>query len=243
MRYEDVDEAAARAVIAKVRADGDRDLTEIESKAIFEAYGLPVASTSLAAIEDEAVTQAAAINGSVVLKIVSPDILHKSDAGGVKVNVEGEEAVRKYFREILANAKAYKPDADIHGIAVQEMAPWGSEVILGSVNDPTFGPTVMFGLGGIFVEILRDVTFRVAPVSSEQAFKMLSDINGAQILEGARGEAPKDRKVLAEAVSRYSQMIFDLGDEILETDANPVLVYDEGDGICIVDARVILKGK
>ena len=240
-KYTDVDEAAARAIIAKVRADGDRDMTEIESKGIFESYGLPVASTRLAASEDEAVAKAAAVDGPVVLKIVSPDILHKSDAGGVKVNVEGEEAVRTYYREILANAKAYKPDADVHGIAVQEMAPWGTEVILGSVNDATFGPTVMFGLGGIFVEILKDVTFRVAPVSSEQAFRMLSDINGAPILEGARGEEPKDRAALAEVLSRYSQMIVDLGDEVLETDANPVIVYDEGDGVCIVDARIILK--
>jgi len=189
------------------------------------------------------VIKAVAVNGPVVLKIVSPDILHKSDAGGVKVNVEGEEDVRKYFREIIANAKAYKPDADIHGIAVQEMAPWGTEVILGSVNDATFGPTIMFGLGGIFVEILKDVTFRVAPVSPEQGLRMLSDINGAPILEGARGEAPKDRKALAEVLSRYSQMICDLGDEVLETDANPVIVYDEGDGVCIVDARVILSAK
>jgi len=243
VRYQDVDEAAARAVIAKVRSEGDRAMTEIESKAIFEAYRLPVAHTRLATTEDEAVAKAVAVNGPVVLKIVSPDILHKSDAGGVKVNVEGEEAVRKYFREILANAKAYKPDADIHGIAVQEMAPWGTEVILGSVNDATFGPAVMFGLGGIFVEILKDVTFRVAPVSPEQSLKMLSDINGAPILEGARGETPKDRKALAEVLSRYSQMIDDLGDEILETDANPVIVYDEGDGVCIVDARIILKAE
>jgi acetate---CoA ligase (ADP-forming) len=243
VRYEDVDEAAARAVITKVRAEGDREMTEIESKAIFEAYGLPVAHTRLAATADEAVALATAVNGPVVLKIVSPDILHKSDAGGVKVNVEGEEAVRNYYREIIANAKAYKPDADVHGIAVQEMAPWGTEVILGSVNDATFGPTVMFGLGGIFVEILKDVTFRVAPVSPEQSFKMLSDINGAPILEGARGEAPKDREALADVLSRYSQMIGDLGDEVLETDANPVIVYDEGDGVCIVDARIILKDK
>jgi acetate---CoA ligase (ADP-forming) len=240
-KFEDVDEAAARAVIAKVRAADDRAMTEIESKAIFEAYGLPVANTRLAVTEDEAVAKAAAVGGPVVLKIVSPDILHKSDAGGVKVNVEGEEAVRTYFREIIANAKAYKSDADIHGIAVQEMAPWGTEVILGSVNDATFGPTVMFGLGGIFVEILKDVTFRVAPVSPEQSFKMLSDINGAPILEGARGENPKDREALAEVLSRYSQMICDLGDEIQETDANPVIVYDEGEGVCIVDARIILK--
>jgi acetyltransferase len=128
-------------------------------------------------------------------------------------------------------------------VAVQDMAPWGTEVILGSVNDPTFGPTVMFGLGGIFVEIMKDVTFRVAPVSAEQGLKMLSDIKGAPILAGARGEEPKDREALAEVLSRYSQMIWDLGDEIKESDANPVIVYDEGDGVCVVDARIILKSQ
>lgn len=242
-RFEDVDEAAARAIIAKVRSEGERGVTEVESKAIFEAYGMPVAKTSLAETVDQAVAKAAAIDGPVVLKIVSPDILHKSDAGGVKVNVSGEEAVRAAFSEIIANAKDYNADADIHGVAVQEMAPWGTEVILGSINDPTFGPTVMFGLGGIFVEIMKDVTFHVAPVPVAQGLNMLSDIKGAPILSGARGEAPKDRQALAEVLSRYSQMIWDLGDEIKESDANPVIVYDEGDGVCVVDARIILKDK
>jgi acetyltransferase len=121
------------------------------------------------------------------------------------------------------------------------MAPWGTEVILGSIDDPTFGPTVMFGLGGIFVEILKDVTFRVAPVSPERALEMLDDINGAPILKGARGEEPRDRQALAEVLSRYSQMIYDLEDEIAESDANPVLVYEESKGVTVVDARIILK--
>jgi acetate---CoA ligase (ADP-forming) len=241
VRYEDVDEAAARAVIAKVRSEGERDLTEWEARSVFAAYGLPVARMRLAAAEDEAVAAASELGGPVVLKIVSPDILHKSDAGGVKVNIQGETAVQEAFREIIANAKAYNPDADIHGVAVQDLAQKGTEVILGSVNDVTFGPMVMFGLGGIFVEILKDVTFRVAPVSSEQSFKMLSDINGAPILEGARGEAPKDREALAEVLSRYSQMIYDLRDEVKESDANPALVYEEGKGVCVVDTRIILK--
>jgi acetyltransferase len=241
-RFEDVDEAAARKIIEEVRADqNERGVTEVESKAIFKAYGLPVAKTQLAESEDRAVELAESTGYPVVMKIVSPDILHKSDADGVKVNINGEAEVREAYNEILKNARAYKEDADIDGIAIQEMAPWGTEVILGSVNDPTFGPSVMFGLGGIFVEILKDVTFRVAPVSADQAFTMLSDINGAPILEGARGEEPKDRQALAEVLSRYSQMIYDLRDEVLETDANPVIVYDEGDGVIIVDARIILK--
>jgi acetyltransferase len=242
-RFEDVDEELARSVIEKVRAHSDRNMTEIESKAIFKAYGLPVAKTELAESEDKAVELAEEVGYPVVMKIMSPDILHKSDAGGVEVEIEDEAGVRAAFQKIMKNAKAYKADADIHGIAVQEMAPWGTEVILGSVDDPTFGPTVMFGLGGIFVEILKDVTFRVAPVSPDQGFKMLSDIKGAPILAGARGEASRDREALAEVLSRYSQMITDLSDEVSESDANPVIVYEEGDGVTIVDARIILKDK
>lgn len=177
------------------------------------------------------------------MKIVSPEILHKSDAGGVKVNIKDEAGAREAFQTILANAKKYKADANIHGIAVQEMAAWGTEIILGSINDPTFGPTVMFGLGGIFVEVLKDVTFRVAPVSADDAEKMIGEIRGAPILAGVRGEAPRDRKALAEVLSRYSQMINDLNDEIAESDANPVLVYEQGKGVKVVDARIILKKK
>ena len=189
-----------------------------------------VTKTDLATSEDEAVELAKKIGFPVVMKIVSPDILHKSDAGGVKVNIKDEAAVREAYRTILANAKNYKADANIHGIAIQEMAPWGTEVILGSVNDPTFGPTMMFGLGGIFVEVLKDVTFRVAPVASNQALRMLGEIRGAPILAGVRGEKPRDKAALAETICRYSTMILDLADEIAESDANPVLVYEEGKG-------------
>ena len=239
--YSDTDREKALDVISKARKEGRDALTEIESKQVFSAYGLDVTHAKIATSEEEAISFAEEIGFPIVMKIVSPDILHKSDAGGVRVDVNSVEDVKKFYNEILANAKAYKADAEILGVVIQEMAPWGTEVILGSVNDPTFGPTVMFGLGGIFVEILKDVTFRVAPVSPDQAFKMLSDINGAPILEGARGEEPKDRKALAEVLSRYSQMIYDLRDEIKESDANPVLVYDEGKGVCVVDTRIILK--
>ncbi|MEN6410141.1 MAG: acetate--CoA ligase family protein [Anaerolineaceae bacterium] len=237
------DAKTARAIIAKAREDGRNALTEIEAKQVFAAYGLPVTHTSLARTEDEAVAMAAKVGYPVVMKIVSPEILHKSDAGGVKVNIKDEAAAREAFRTILVNAKKYNPDANIHGIAVQEMAPWGTEVILGSVNDPTFGPTTMFGLGGIFVEVLKDVTFRVAPVYESQAKRMLGEIRGAPILAGVRGESPRDRDALADVLCQYSNMILDLSDEISETDANPVLVYEEGKGLKVVDARIILKKK
>ena len=239
----DVDKTSAMKIIQHARNDGRDSLTEVEAKQVFEFYGLPVTKTLLSKSEEEAVALASGMGYPVVMKIVSPDILHKSDAGGVKVNVKDETSLRAAYNEILKNAKNYKSDADIHGIAVQQMAPWGTEVILGSVNDPSFGPTMMFGLGGIFVEVLKDVTFRVAPVSNHQARRMLSEIRGAPILAGIRGEKPRDHQALADTISRYSTMIIDLADEMSESDANPVLVYEEGRGVNIVDARIILKKK
>jgi acetyl coenzyme A synthetase (ADP forming)-like protein len=238
-----VDSSEARKVIAKARADGRTALTEIEAKQIFQIYGLPVTKTSLSTSEDEAVKLAEKTGYPVVMKIVSPDIIHKSDAGGVKVNIQDAAAVRDAYKNILANARTYKADANIHGIAIQEMAPWGTEVIMGSVNDPSFGPTQMFGLGGIFVEVLKDVTFRVAPVSRSLAAQMLTEIRGAPILDGVRGEAPRDKEALVDVLCKFSALIVDLADEIAETDANPVLVYEKGKGLKVVDARIILKKK
>jgi acetyl coenzyme A synthetase (ADP forming)-like protein len=235
--------AKAAKIIAVARGEGRSALTETEAKEIFAAYGLPIAQTRLAKSEDEAVEIAKAIGFPVVMKIISPDIIHKSDAKGVKVNIKDESGVRENYKTILANAKAYKVGADIHGVAVQEMAPWGTEVIVGSVNDPTFGPTVMFGLGGIFVEILKDVTFRVAPVNKSQIDQMLTEIRGAPMLKGVRGEMPRDRDALVDVLYQYAIMVSDLADEVSETDANPVLVYEEGKGVKVVDARIILKKK
>ncbi len=234
---------AAREIIQKARQDGRLALTEIEAKKVFSAYGLPVTEINLARNEAEAVAYAKQTGFPIVMKVVSPDIIHKSDAGGVKVNIKDEAGVRSAYHTILANCQAYKPNADIRGIAIQEMAPLGTEVIVGSINDPTFGPTVMFGLGGIFVEVLKDVTFRVAPVNKEQVMQMINEIRSVAILAGARGEAPRDREALAELLSSYASMVYDLRDEIAETDANPVLVYEEGKGLKVVDARIILKKK
>jgi acetyl coenzyme A synthetase (ADP forming)-like protein len=242
-RCDNQDKTKALAVIEAARKEGRDSLTEIEAKQVFAAYDLPVTKIALAKTEDEAVELASKTGFPVVMKIVSPDILHKSDAGGVKVNVKDEAGVRDTWKTIMANVKAYKPEADIHGIAIQEMAPWGTEVILGSINDASFGPTIMFGLGGIFVEVLKDVTFRVTPVTQGQARRMLSEIRGAPILKGARGEPPRDQVALVETICKFSNMILDLKDEISETDANPLLVYEEGKGLKVADARVILKPK
>ncbi len=233
----------AREIIAKARADGRGSLTEIEAKKVFAAYGLPVAETNLAKSEDEAVGLAVKTGFPIVMKVVSPDIIHKSDAGGVKVNIKDEAGVRSAYQAITKSCKAYNANADIRGIAVQEMAPLGTEVIVGSINDPTFGPTIMFGLGGIFVEVLKDVTFRVAPVNKELVAQMINEIHSVAILAGARGEAPRDRAALEDLLCRYAGMVYDLCDEVAETDANPVLLYGEGEGLIVVDARVILKKK
>ena len=235
------DSQTAREAIAQARERGRTGLTEIESRKIFAAYDLPVVDTRLARSEEEALDAAQDVGYPVVLKIVSHDILHKSDAGGVKVGIQNAQELSAAYQSLLKNAKQYKAEAVIEGVAVQEMAAEGTEVIIGSVNDPTFGPTVMFGLGGIFVEVLEDTTFRVAPVSTSEAASMLGEIRAAAILEGARGKGPLDCEALAETLSRYSEMAADLGDDIAETDANPCLVYEQGKGVKIVDARVILK--
>lgn len=236
-----VDRAAVKALLDGARKDGRKALTEVEAKKLFSLYGMSVARSELAKDEEEAVREANAIGYPIVMKIVSPDILHKSDARGVKVNIKDDDMVREWYKKILANAKEYKADARILGVCIQKMEDLGTEVILGSINDSAFGPTVMFGLGGIFVEVLKDVTFAVSPVTHNEALKMQSAIRGAKILAGARGEAPRDREAMARTISLYSQMILDLKDEIAETDANPIMLYEEGKGLKIVDARVILK--
>ncbi|MGV8027269.1 MAG: acetate--CoA ligase family protein [Anaerolineaceae bacterium] len=237
------DKKKALEVIQKARQDGRGALTEFEAKQVFEAYQMPVTHSIVSKSEDEAVRLAKEIGYPIVMKIVSPQILHKSDAGGVKVNIKDEAGVRSAYNQILQNAKAYNAAAEIHGVLVQEMAPMGTEVILGSVNDATFGPTVMFGLGGIFVEVLKDVTFRVAPFSKKQALEMMSEIKGAPILHGVRGELPRDVDALADTICKYAYMVLDLADEVSESDANPVLVYEQGKGLKVADARMILKKK
>ncbi len=234
----EVNRQKVEAIIGRARACGRNILTEPEAKEVFAAYGLPVPKGKLAKTAEDAVKIARAVEYPVVLKIVSPQIIHKSDAGGVKVNLKSDDEVRRAFEEIMENAEHYDPHANILGVYVQHMEPWGTETIIGSVNDPQFGPTVMFGLGGIFVEILKDVTFRIAPFSKEEAEDMVKEINGYRILKGARGEKPRDIKAIAEAVSRLSQLVWDFRDEIKEVDANPVIVYEKG--LSVVDARIIL---
>lgn len=215
----------------------NRNLFEQEAWALFRAYGIPTPRCSLAATAEEAAAAARAIGYPVVLKIVSRDILHKSEAGGVKVNLGDEPAVRAAFFEIMENAKQYKPEARIEGILVCEMLKPGVECIIGMTRDASFGPTLMFGLGGIFVEVLHDVSFRVLPLQEEDAEQMIREIKGFKLLEGIRGEKPKDVGALKELLMKTARMIEE-NPEIVELDINPCFVYEQG--AMPADARVML---
>lgn len=219
------------------KAENRNFLYEHEAKNLFALYNMPVTKIHVAKTEGEAVEAAEKIGYPIVLKIVSPQILHKSDAGGVIVGIDNEKGIRDGFNKIIENAKAYKADAEITGILVQEMAPKGTEIIVGSTTDPTFGPTLMFGLGGIFVEILKDVSFRVAPITKLDAAEMIDEIKAVKILEGARGMPPSHKPTLADILYKTSNMLMECP-EIKELDMNPVLAYP--DDARIVDARIIM---
>lgn len=214
-----------------------RNLTEPEARDLLSEYGLPLAKYRVATNAQEAVAAAAEIGYPVVLKIVSPDIVHKTDAGGVKVGLASPEAVGAAYEAIVANARNYKEDADIHGVMVTPMAEKGLEVIIGAVRDPQFGPVVMFGLGGVLVEIFRDVSFRVTPLTEADALAMVEEIKSAPLLKGYRGDSPKDTQALVQALLTVSQ-VMEENPQIKEIDLNPVFVYEKG--IVAVDARIIL---
>ncbi|MGH4028886.1 acetate--CoA ligase family protein [Actinomycetota bacterium Odt1-20B] len=227
-----------RELLDSVRAQGRTSLTAPEGKVIADAYGIAVPGEELATDVDEAVAYAARFEGPVVMKIVSPDILHKTDAGGVVVGVEGAAKVREAFHEIVDNARAYAPEARIEGVQVQELLPSGQEVIVGAVTDPTFGKVVAFGLGGVLVEVLKDVTFRLAPVDAHEASAMLDSIRAAEVLRGVRGGAAVDRWALAEQIRRVSELVTDFP-EIAEVDLNPVIATERS--AVAADIRVILS--
>jgi acetyltransferase len=225
-------------IIRAAREAGRGVLLEHEAKKLLHLHGAQAFKDVLAKDADAAVNAAKKIGGPVALKIVSPDILHKSDAGGVRLNLIDEADIRAAFEEILQNAAAYAPGADVRGVLVSPMAHRGLEVIIGTKIDDQFGPIIMFGLGGIMVEILKDVAFRVLPVSERSARKMMEDIKSAPILDGIRGEPPYDKKALKQTLLMCSELI-ESYPEIKEMDLNPIIVYKKG--INIVDARIILK--
>ncbi|MEM0017619.1 MAG: acetate--CoA ligase family protein [Candidatus Korarchaeum sp.] len=229
---------SAREILLRVKGDGRNFLLEHEAKSFVADYGIPVTRIKLAKSEDEAVRFANEIGFPVVLKIASPQVIHKSDVGGVKVNLRNEDDVRRAYREIVDNVRRRVPDARIEGILVQEFAPPGAELIIGLIRDPQFGPTVMFGLGGIFVEVFRDVSFRVAPLSEQDAETMIKEIKAYKLLTGFRGAEPVDINAIKDALIKVGRIGVE-NEEIAEMDLNPVIAYPKG--IKVVDARIILR--
>ena len=227
-----------KAIIEKALMENRKYLLESEAKKICEAYGIPVTRFKVATNEEEAVKFANEIGYPVVFKIVSPDVIHKSDVGGVILNIKNDEEAKKAYKQILENVKKHVPDAKIVGVFVQEMAPQGTEVIVGALKDSQFGPTVMFGLGGIFVEILKDVTFRIAPVTKEEAEEMIKEIKGYPILRGYRGKPPSDVEAIVDIIVKVSKLVTDFP-QISQLDLNPIFVYEKG--AKVIDARIILE--
>jgi len=225
-------------IIANAAKENRKYLLETEAKTICMEYGIPVTKFKLAKNEDEAVKFAEEIGFPVVLKIVSPDIIHKSDIGGVILNLKNAKEVKAAYKQIMENVKKRRKDAKILGVIVQEMAPPSTEVIVGAIKDPQFGPTLMFGLGGVFVEILKDVTFKVAPITEEEAREMLTEIKAYPLLKGYRNLPPADTEALVKILLNTSRLVTEHM-EIKELDLNPIMVYEKG--AKTVDARIILE--
>ena len=225
-------------IITQAKKEGRVALTEVEAKELLGKAGINVAPTKLAANKQEATSIAKTLGFPIVLKIVSPDVLHKSDAGGVKLNLNSEAEVASAYDAIMTSVKAKFPSAKILGMAVQKMSRPGTEVIIGMSKDPQFGPVLMFGLGGIFVEIMKDVSFRIVPLTKRDADEMIHEIKGFPVLQGYRGQEPASLAQLEDMLLKVSEFA-EKNPEVKELDLNPVLCYK--DGAIAVDARVILE--
>ncbi|MBI4640509.1 MAG: acetate--CoA ligase family protein [Candidatus Tectomicrobia bacterium] len=223
--------------VGEAKQQGRTALNEVESKDVLKTIGIPTTETRLATSRGEAVAFAKAIGFPVVLKIVSPDVLHKSDSGGVKLSINSEEEVKQAYDEILTSVKKAVPSAKIEGVSVQNMARSGLEVIIGLSKDPQFGPVLMFGIGGILVEIMKDVAFRIVPLTRRDAREMIREIKGYPLLEGYRGMEPANVPLLEEMILKVSNFA-DENPEVREMDLNPIYAYR--DGALAVDARIIL---
>ncbi|MQC18556.1 MAG: acetyl-CoA synthetase [Chloroflexi bacterium] len=224
-------------IIASARAEGRLLLTEVESKELLRKAGIRVARAHLARKPKDAVELAEKLGYPVVMKIVSTEIAHKSDVGGVVVGVKNASGVRQAFKEITERVKKAAPKASVDGIAVQTMAKPGTEVIVGATTDPQFGPVMMFGLGGVFVEVLKDVSFRIVPLEERDAQQMVREINGLPLLQGARGSAKADLGALEKMLMQVSDFMT-AHPEVAELDLTPVFAYSKG--AIAVDARIVL---
>lgn len=215
-----------------------RSLLETEAKKLLREYKIPVPDFKLIKSEDEIAGLAKEINFPIVMKIVSPDIIHKTDAGGVKLNIKDEKEAKLAYQGIISKAKKYNKEAKISGAIVYTMVPQGTEIIIGMMKDPHFGPVIMFGLGGIFVEVLKDISFRILPIEERDTREMITEIKGYEILKGTRGKPPRDIKAIEEVLMKVSKLTIE-NPEINEIDLNPVFVFNKG--LHVVDARIILK--
>lgn len=226
--------------IDKLREEGRSILTEFESKKILRQAGIPVVETRLARTQKEAVLLSQKMGFPVALKIASPDIVHKSDSGGVRLALNHVSEVRAAFREVMDDIKNQYPCAVIEGVSIQKMAKPGIEVIVGASKDPQFGPVIMFGLGGVFVEVLKDVSFRIIPIGRKDAQEMIEEIKGYPLLQGYRGKRPAHIPALIEILLKISRLMEE-NPEIKELDLNPVIAYEKG--ALAVDARIILESE
>jgi acyl-CoA synthetase (NDP forming) len=237
--FEDVQPDKVREILKKAKAEKRRFLPEPEAHAVLEAYGLPMLRSRMVPDVKSALDAAKEIGFPVALKIVSPDIIHKVDVGGVRLNLESEAEVKEAYGDLIQQVKSAKDNVEIWGVLVQEMVRGGKETILGMKRDPHFGALLMFGLGGIYVEVLRDVTFRIAPIRELGARNMIENIKGIKLLMGYRGEPPSDLEAIAQSLSRLSQLVTDFP-EIEEMDINPLIVLPAGSGARVVDARILI---
>ena len=229
--------SSATEIIGKARREGRAVLTEIESKQLLGSLGIPTTQMRLAASQQEAVAFSREIGYPCVLKVSSADITHKSDAGGVKVGLKSEQEVAEAYEAIMTSCRAKFPQAAIEGVTVQNMAKPGLEVIIGMATDPQFGPVLMFGLGGVWVEVLKDVSFKVVPLTKADAAKAVREIRAARLLDGFRGSDPVDKSALEDILLRVSEFVAETP-AVKEMDLNPIFAYP--DGAVAVDARVIL---
>lgn len=219
--------------------DGKKGLlSDDETRELFALYKLPLPQSAVAASADEAAAMAAKMGYPVVAKIASPQILHKTDIGAVRVNLKSEDDVRVAFTEIMANSKKHMPTATLQGVLIQQFLPAGSEFIVGAIKDPSFGHLVMAGLGGIYTELFRDTAFRIAPICEDEAYEMLRQLRSWKLLLGLRGKAQSDIAALATVIAGISHLVHDCP-RITELDLNPVLVWE--DRVVIADAKVVLE--
>ena len=235
-----VDKEKVKTVFDDVRKEGRTNLLEEEGYEVLSAYGFPTPKSILGTSKDQCVKAAREIGYPVVMKIVSADIIHKSDAGGVKVGLKSDDEVRAAFEAIVDNANKYRMNAKIKGVLVQEVVTSAKEIILGAKQDPLFGPLIMFGLGGVYVEVLKDVVFRLAPIDEYEATRMVESIKTIKMLKGIRGQKPSDLGAVLDSLLRLSQLVTDFP-EIEEFDMNPLLVLEEGRGARAVDVRIALR--